>query len=92
MNKRPTKIDRMTPEEKLVHTKQFWIAPNDAVFPPETIAVVFNVSLSWLQLKRCTGDGIPYTKGARKISYQKSDVIDYFDRKKLNSTSMQAAN
>nr|WP_317659538.1 DNA-binding protein [Acinetobacter sp. UGAL515B_02] len=51
MNKRPTKIDRMTPEEKLVHTKQFWIAPNDAVFPPETIAVVFNVSLSWLQLK-----------------------------------------
>ena len=92
MSKRLNKLDRMTPEEKLVHTKQFWIAPNDAVFPPETIALVFNVSLSWLQLKRCTGGGIPFSKGARKISYKKSDAIDYFDRKKLTSTSMQAVN
>ncbi|WP_416376708.1 DNA-binding protein [Acinetobacter sp. FDAARGOS_515] len=92
MSKRLNKLDQMTSEEKLVHAKQFWIAPNDAVFPPETIAVVFNVSLSWLQLKRCTGGGIPFIKGARKVSYQKSDAIEYFNRQKLKSTSMQAAN
>ncbi|RKG33443.1 DNA-binding protein [Acinetobacter guerrae] len=92
MSKHPSKLERMTTDDKLVHSKQFWDAPNNAFFPPETIAIVFNVSMSWLQLKRCTGGGIPFTKGARKVSYQKSDAIEYFNRQKLKSTSMQAAN
>lgn len=90
--RRLNKLERMTPEEKLLETKRFWESSDDAPFPPETIAIVFDVSLSWLQFKRCTGGGIPFSKGLRKISYQKSDAIEYFDRQKLNNTSMQAAN
>ena len=41
MSKHPSKLERMTADEKLVHSKQFWNAPNNAFFPPETIAIVF---------------------------------------------------
>lgn len=90
--KRLTKLDRMTSEEKIAETKRFWESADEAPFPPETIAMVFDVSLSWLQLKRTVGGGIPFSKGLRKISYQKADAVKFFDRKKLQSTSMQAAN
>ena len=56
MTKRLTKVDRMTNEEKDKITQSFWNAPNEAVFPPEDVSVVFNISLSWLQAKRCKGD------------------------------------
>lgn len=85
---RVTKLDRMTPEQILIETKRFWDSPQDAYFPPETVAVVFDVSLSWLQLKRCVGGGIPFTKAsARRIRYQKQDILEFFDQKKLNNTS-----
>jgi len=90
MNKRLTKLDRMTPEEKLTENHRFWASPNTALFPPETIAIVFDVSLSWLQVKRCTGGGIPFIKGLRKVHYQKSDVLEFFDKEKLQNTSMQS--
>lgn len=86
---RLTKLDRMTPEEKLTETSRFWSSPMNAYFPPETIALVFNVSLSWLQLKRCTGSGIQFTKvGSRKIRYQKEDALEFFDQKKIQNTTM----
>lgn len=91
MSKRLTKLDRMTSEEKLIETSRFWSSPMDAYFPPETIAIIFDVSLSWLQLKRCTGHGIQFTKvGSRKIRYQKEDVIEFFDQQKLCNTSLQS--
>lgn len=92
MTKRLNKLERMTTEEKMAENTRFWSATNDAIFPPETIAIAFDVSLSWLQMKRCTGSGIPFTKGLRKIHYKKSDAVEYFDREKLQNTSMQAAN
>lgn len=89
---RLTKIDRMTAEDLLIETNRFWNSPNDAYFPPETVAVVFNVSLSWLQLKRCVGGGIPFTKAsARRIRYQKQDILEFFDQKKLNNTSTMSS-
>ena len=85
---RLTKLDRMTSEEILMETKRFWDSPQDAYFPPETVAIVFDVSLSWLQLKRCDGAGIPFTKAsARRVRYQKQDILVFFDQKKLNNTS-----
>lgn len=88
---RLTKLDRMTYEQKLNETNRFWSSPNDSYFPPETIAIVFDVSLSWLQLKRCIGGGIQFTKvGSRKIRYQKEDVLEFFDQQKLCNTSLQS--
>ncbi|PVZ86950.1 DNA-binding protein [Serratia sp. S1B] len=90
--KRLTKLDRITPEQILIETNRFWNSPTDAYFPPETVAVVFDVSLSWLQLKRCVGGGIPFTKAsARRIRYQKQDILEFFDQKKLNNTSTMSS-
>ena len=83
---RQTRLSKMTEEEKLLATKLFWESPNDAICPPTTVALVFNVSLQWLQLKRCEGGGIPFTKGLRKISYAKGDIIKYFEGQKLSNT------
>ncbi|WP_333666265.1 DNA-binding protein [Acinetobacter guillouiae] len=83
---RTSKLTKMTEEEKLLATKIFWESPSDAVFPPTTIALVFSVSIQWLQLKRCEGGGIPFTKGLRKIFYSKGDAVKYFDGQKLNNT------
>jgi len=82
MAKRLTKLDRMSQEEKDSVTQSFWNAPDEAVFPPEAVAVVFSISLSWLQAKRCKGDGIPFTKieGTRKVLYVKKDVTAYFNK------------
>lgn len=89
--KRLTRLDRMTADEKLIETNRFWSSPNTAYFPPETIAIIFNVSLSWLQFKRCTGGGIPFTKaGARKVRYQKQDILEFFDQQKLTNTSVES--
>ena len=89
---RVTKLDRMTNEEILMETNRFWNSPNDAYFPPETVAIVYDVSLSWLQLKRCDGEGIPFTKAsARRIRYQKQDILAFFDQKKLNNTSIMSS-
>lgn len=83
---RQTKLSKMTEEEKLLAAKIFWESPLDATFPPTTVAIVFNVSLPWLQLKRCEGGGIPFIKGARKISYTKGDAVKYFEGQKLTNT------
>lgn len=81
-----TRLGKMTEEEKLLAAKFFWEAPPNATFPPTTIAIVFNVSLPWLQLKRCEGGGIPFIKGARKVLYTKSDALEYFKGQKLANT------
>ena len=80
------KLSKMTAEEKQLAAKIFWDSPPEATFPPTTVAIVFDVSMPWLQLKRCEGGGIPFMKGARRVSYMKKDIIDYFDRKKLTNT------
>ena len=84
---RLTKLDRMSIEQKTAEAIKFWASPVDAAFPPETIAITFEVSLPWLQLKRCDGGGIPYTKpkGTRKVLYKKADVLDFFGGKNYNT-------
>lgn len=82
MSKRLTKLDRMSAEQKESITQSFWNAPDEAFFPPEDVAVVFNISLSWLQAKRCKGDGIAFSKpeGTRKVLYTKKDLLAYFNK------------
>ncbi|EOR08621.1 hypothetical protein F896_01147 [Acinetobacter genomosp. 15BJ] len=78
-------------EEKQVEIDKFNTASNDASFSPEEIAAVLDVSLSWLQKKRCEGGGIPFSKlHYRKIMYKKSDVLAYIDSQRIESTSQMA--
>ena len=86
---RVTKIDRMTNEDKQNAILKFWNLPEEAIFPPEIVALVCDVSLSWLQVKRCKGDGIPFVKiGQRKIGYVKKDVLNFLlNRRCINTIS-----
>lgn len=89
MTKRLNKLERMTTEEKMAESTRFWEASNDALFPPETIAIVLGMSLAWLQAKRCNGGGISFIKpnGNKIIYYQKSDVINFIKGNKLANTA-----
>ncbi|MFW2039332.1 DNA-binding protein [Acinetobacter ursingii] len=79
----------MTLNEKIAESKRFWEAGENATFPPETIAIVMGMSLSWLQNKRSSGGGIPFTKpsGNKIIFYKKSDVLEYISKNKLAHTA-----
>ncbi len=75
------KLKQLTAEQRKLESDRFWSATDDAIFPPITIAVVLDKSLSWLQAKRCNGDGIPFIKQSKKvIYYQKSDVLDFINQ------------
>ena len=78
----------MSEQQRLSSIQEFWNLPQDAVFPPEVVALVCDMSLSWLQAKRCKGGGIPFVKlGPRKVGYVKSDVLTFLRSKKYQNTS-----
>ena len=88
--KRLTELDRMTPEQKAGEAIKYWAAPDDAMFSPVVIAIVYKLSLSWLQQRRCTGTGIKYFKPdpkSRTVLYKKSDAIQYFSQRECRNTS-----
>nr|WP_314367671.1 DNA-binding protein [uncultured Acinetobacter sp.] len=87
---RLTKLDQMTSEEKAAEAIKYWAAPKDATFTPEVLAIVYKKSLSWFQLKRCAGGGIPFSKEGRTILYKKQDAMDYFSKQFHESTSSAA--
>lgn len=86
---RLSKLARMTIEEKTQAFERFEQASSESLFPPEIIALVFNVSESWLQKMRSLGGGIPFSKpnGINRVQYQKHDVVNYFTENKRQSTS-----
>jgi hypothetical protein len=78
-------IDKQTEIEK------FNAANDNEEFSPESLAVILDVSTSWLQKMRCVGGGIPFSKvHYRKIIYKKADVLAYIERKRIESTSQMA--
>ncbi|MFP0263714.1 helix-turn-helix domain-containing protein [Acinetobacter pittii] len=76
---------------KQAEIDKFNAANDDEEFSPESLAVILDVSTSWLQKKRCEGGGIPFAKvHYRKIIYKKADVLAYIERKRIESTSQMA--
>ncbi len=87
-----SKLNSMTTAEKEIEIERFQNANDSEAFSPDVIAIVLDVSLSWLQKKRCEGGGIPFSKiHYRKIVYKKADVISYIQRQTINSTSQYRA-
>lgn len=86
-----TLLNRKTDKEIQAEIDKFNSADEDSAFSPETIAIVLDVSLSWLQKKRCEGGGIAFSKiHYRKIIYKKSDVLAYIRSQRIHSTSQVA--
>lgn len=87
-----SKLSSMTTAEKKIEIERFQNANDSEAFSPDVIAIVLDVSLSWLQKKRCEGGGIPFSKiHYRKIVYKKADVVSYIQRQTINSTSQYRA-
>ncbi|KEC82505.1 MULTISPECIES: helix-turn-helix domain-containing protein [unclassified Acinetobacter] len=87
-----SKLNKLTSEEIQAEINKFYDADEHISFSPESIAIVLDVSLSWLQKKRCEGGGIPFSKlHYRKIVYKKSDVIAYIEKHRVSSTSQMTA-
>jgi hypothetical protein len=84
--KKPTLIE-MTEEQKTAIKASYWNAPPEADFEQETVAIVYGWSIAWLQAKRSHGGGPIFRKVGRKILYTKRDVVLFFDRPKVGSTS-----
>lgn len=77
--------------DKNAEIEKFNAANDDEEFSPESLAVILDVSTSWLQKKRCEGGGIPFAKvHYRKIIYKKADVLAYIESKRIESTSQMA--
>ncbi|MEN3967941.1 MULTISPECIES: helix-turn-helix domain-containing protein [Acinetobacter] len=86
-----TLLNRKTSAEIQAEIDKFNLADENASFSPETIALVLDVSMSWLQKKRCEGGGIAFSKiHYRKIIYKKSDVLAYIRSQRIHSTSQVA--
>ncbi|MND48084.1 hypothetical protein D3C80_389960 [compost metagenome] len=85
---RLTKIDKMSEAQKKALIKDFRNAPLEAEFTPETISLVYHLSLAWLQKKRCEGGGIPFTKPtAKTVLYKKDDVLGFMESNRLQHTA-----
>ena len=83
-----SKIKRMTDVEKSQVIETYHNASDEAVFPPETLFLVYGFSLPWLQKKRCEGGGIPFFKPTpKKVFYKKSDVIEYINNNRMLHTA-----
>jgi hypothetical protein len=91
--KRLTKLDRMTDAQKNAEVSKYWAAPEEATFTQETLALVYCRSIAWFQMKRCTGNGIKFSKaiGTRSILYCKRDARAYFEVTPVESTSALSA-
>lgn len=85
---RLTKIDKMSEYQKKALIKDFRNAPMESEFTPETISLVYHMSLAWLQKKRCEGGGIPFTKPtAKTVLYKKDDVLSFMESNRLQHTA-----
>lgn len=72
----------------------FWLAPEEALFSRNTVAIVLSKSVSWLERKALDGDGPPFRKLERHALYKKQDVVEFIEKYAtpvMSSTSAPAA-
>lgn len=57
--------------------KEFYNAPDDALFKSPIIAAVRSCSTAKLERDRWAGIGVPFIKDGRNVLYRKRDVLAY---------------
>lgn len=71
---------------------EFWSAPNEALFGQETISPVINKSVKTLEADRWRGKGIPFRKCNGRVTYRKSDVLNWIESHELVTSTSQYSN
>lgn len=83
---------KRTPKPKKPDTElvsAFWAAPNEALFGQETIAPVLNKSIKTLEADRWRGKGILFRKCNGRVTYRKSDVLNWIESHELVTSTSQ---
>lgn len=60
--------------------REFYEAPDEALFSQETVSAVRGCSEALSESDRLTGRGPPYFKLGRLVKYRKADVVDWINR------------
>ena len=69
--------------------KEFYDAPDSALFNQETIAAIRGCSKATMERDRFLGNGIPFIKINRAVRYRKKDVLIWLAKcQTLNSTQV----
>jgi predicted DNA-binding transcriptional regulator AlpA len=71
--------------------KQFWAAPDEALFPQTVLAAVTNLSEAYFERARWEGDGPKYFKLGRLVRYKKKDVLAWIEKRPAVSSTTEAA-
>ena len=96
-------VDELSSELRVSLRLEFDVAPMDALFPQDHVAVVISCSPRWLELARYKGKGPPFVRtGGRfvknrrgdpqwfggRVLYKKLDVLAWLDAQpRFGSTS-----
>lgn len=59
----------------------------DAYYLTEDLAALRRVSRSTLEIERCQGGGIPFSRIGKRVFYKGSDVIAYLEARRQTSTA-----
>jgi predicted DNA-binding transcriptional regulator AlpA len=71
--------------------KQFWAAPDEALFPQTVLAAVTNLSNAYFERATWEGDGPKYFKLGRLVRYKKRDVLAWIEKRPAVSSTTEAA-
>jgi predicted DNA-binding transcriptional regulator AlpA len=71
--------------------KQFWAAPDEALFPQAALVAVTGLSNAHFERCRWQGDGPKFIKLGRLVRYRKSDVIAWIEKRPAVSSTTEAA-
>lgn len=59
----------------------------DAYYLTEDLAALRRVSRSTLEIERCTGGGIPFSRIGKRVFYKGSDIIEFLEGRRQTSTA-----
>jgi predicted DNA-binding transcriptional regulator AlpA len=71
--------------------KQFWAAPDEALFPQAALVAVTGLSNAHFERCRWQGTGPRFVKLGRLVRYRKSDVVAWIEKRPAVSSTTEAA-
>jgi hypothetical protein len=69
--------------------REFYDAPDQALFSQESVSAVRGCSIALSERDRLTGRGPPYLKLGRLVKYRKADVLEWINRHQTFSSTSE---
>jgi hypothetical protein len=75
------------PASQLV--REFWGAPDEALFNQRTVAAVRDCSEALCERERWNGTGPSFMKTGGRVKYRKADVVEWINRHRTFSSTSE---